>query len=118
MSQLLAGESAKALESLDRISSGGVSPATLLEQLIGHIRAMMLMQTCGASSPAVQRLGLVTAALESQAAAITVEKTLRIAQILVASQQALRHGVDPRLQAELVCVRIARLGDVLDDEGL
>jgi DNA polymerase-3 subunit gamma/tau len=118
MSQLLAGESAKALESLDRISSGGVSPATLLEQLIGHIRAMMLMQTCGASSPAVQRLGLVTAALESQAAAITVEKTLRIAQILVASQQALRHGVDPRLQAELVCVRIARLGDVLDVEGL
>ena len=43
---------------------------------------------------------------------------MRIAQILIASQQALRHGVDPRLQTELACVRIARLGDVLDVEGL
>ena len=31
---------------------------------------------------------------------------------------ALRHGVDPRLQLELACVRIARLGEVLDVDGL
>jgi len=30
----------------------------------------------------------------------------------------LRHGVDPRLQLELACVRIARLGEVLDIDGL
>jgi DNA polymerase III subunit gamma/tau len=118
ISQLLAGESAKAIESLDRIISGGVSAATLLEQLVGHVRAMMLIQTCGSASPAVQRLGLVTAAIESQAATISVEKSMRIAQILMASQQALRHGVDPRLQVELACVRIARLGEILDIEGL
>ncbi len=118
ISELLTGESAKSIESLERIISGGVSAATLLEQLVGHIRAMMLIQTCGAQSPAVQRLGLITAAIESQAATITVEKALRIAQILLASQQALRHGVDPRLQLELACVRIARLGDVLDVDGL
>jgi DNA polymerase III subunit gamma/tau len=118
MSQLIAGDSAASLTTLDRVTAGGVSCATLLDQLIGHVRAMMLIQTCGAQSPVVQRLGLSTGALESQAAAITVEKALRMAQILTASQQALRHGVDPRLQLEVTCVRLSRLGEVLDVDAL
>jgi DNA polymerase III subunit gamma/tau len=118
MSQLIAGDSAQALATLDRITAGGVSCTTLLEQLIGHVRAMMLIQTCGVKSPVVQRLGLTTDAIETQAAAITVEKSLRMAQILMASQQALRHGVDPRLQLEVTCVRLSRLGEVLDVDAL
>lgn len=118
LGDLLTGDAAKALGALERISAGGVSATTMFEQLIDQVRALLLIQTCGATSPAVQRLGLTTATLESRAAAITPEKVMRIAQILMASQQALRHGVDPRLQMELACVRIARLGEVLDVEGL
>ncbi len=118
LGDLLNGDAAKALAALERISSGGVSASTLLGQLIDQVRALLLIQTCGVNSPAVQRQGLTTAMLESRAAAVTPEKVMRMAQILVASQQALRHGVDPRLQLELAAVRIARLGDVLDIDGL
>ena len=118
LGDLLNGDAAKALAALERISSGGVSASTLLGQLIDQVRALLLIQTCGVNSPAVQRLGLTTAMLECRAAAVTPEKVMRMAQILVASQQALRHGVDPRLQLELAAVRIARLGDVLDIDGL
>lgn len=118
LGDLLNGDAAKALAALERISSGGVSAATLLGQLIDQVRALLLIQTCGVNSPAVQRLGLTTSTLESRAVAVTPEKVMRMAQILVASQQALRHGVDPRLQLELAAVRIARLGEVLDIDGL
>ncbi len=118
LGDLLNGDTAKALAALERISAGGVSASTLLGQLIDQVRALLLIQTCGVNSPAVQRLGLTTATLESRAAAVTPEKVMRMAQILVSSQQALRHGVDPRLQLELAAVRIARLGEVLDIDGL
>ena len=50
--------------------------------------------------------------------ACTPEKTLRICQLLMGSQQALRQGVDPRLQLELAFVRIAGLGQLVDVENL
>jgi DNA polymerase-3 subunit gamma/tau len=115
---LLDGDAAKAIGAVDRIAAGGVSASTLLDQLVDQVRALLLIQTCGASSPAVQRLGLATTTLETRAAAISPDKALRMVQVLIASQQALRHGVDPRVQLELACVRIARLGEVLDVEGL
>jgi DNA polymerase-3 subunit gamma/tau len=116
--QLVAGKAAEAIACLDRVCSGGVAPATLLDQLVDHFRAVMLAQACGADSPAVRRLGVSTAALAAQAKAATPEKVLRICQILIGSQQALRHGVDPRLQLELAFVRIAGLGQLADVDTL
>jgi DNA polymerase-3 subunit gamma/tau len=115
---LIAGNAAGAIEGLDRITSGGVAGATFLDQLVDHVRTMLLVQACGAGSPAVTRLGLCTPALEAQAKTAGPDKTLRICQILIASQQSLRQGVDPRLQLELSFVRIAGLGQMFDLDAL
>jgi DNA polymerase III subunit gamma/tau len=115
---LIAGEASLALTALDRVSSGGVAPATLLDQLVDHFRTILLVQACGMASPVVRRLGTATPELEAQAKAATPEKAMRICQILIGSQQALRQGVDPRLQLELSFVRIAGLGQVADVETL
>jgi DNA polymerase-3 subunit gamma/tau len=115
---LVAGNAASAIEALDRIAAGGVSMATFLDQAVDHLRTMLLVQACGAQSPAVTRLGTCTPALEAQAKQAAPEKTLRMCQILVGSQQALRHGVDPRLQLELAFVRIAGLGQMVDADTL
>lgn len=115
---LFAGRAADALAGLDRVIAGGVAPATLLDQLVDHVRLLLLVQACGPDSPAVRRLGTCTPQAEAQAKAATPEKLLRAAQVLMASQQALRQGVDPRLQIELACVRIAHLGPVADLDGL
>lgn len=118
VAELIAGRAAPAIEALDRISAGGVAAATFLDQLVDHLRTMLLVQACGAQSPAVARLGTCTPALLEHAKAATPEKTMRICQILIASQQALRHGVDPRLQLELSFVRIASLGQLVDADTL
>jgi DNA polymerase-3 subunit gamma/tau len=117
MSALLDGQAAQALDRLESTAQAGVAPASLLDQLIDHVRAMLLCQACGPDSPALRRLGLFTPGLDAHARACPPEKVLRICQLLVGCQQSLRHGVDPRLQLELVSVRIARLGQLagLDD---
>ena len=115
---LIAGQTAGALDCLERTATGGVAPATLLDQLVDHIRAVLLYQACGAESSALRRLGADLATVGDHAARCTPEKTLRICQILIAAQQALRQGVDPRLQLELACVRIAGLGQLVDVENL
>ena len=116
--KLLAGDAAGALDALERTSAGGVAPATLLDQLVDHVRAILLCQACGADSPSLRRLGADVATICAHAAACAPEKTLRICQLLIGSQQALRQGVDPRLQLELACVRIAGLGQLVDVENL
>jgi DNA polymerase-3 subunit gamma/tau len=115
---LVAGNAAAAIEALDRVCAGGVAPATFLDQLLDQVRTMMLVQACGKDSPAVRRLGTCTPALEAQAKQATAERTMRTCQILIGSQQALRQGVDPRLQLELAFVRIAGLGQLVDADTL
>jgi DNA polymerase III subunit gamma/tau len=115
---LLAGNASPAIEAIDRIVAAGVAPATFLDQLVDHARSVLLVQACGAESPAVRRLGSCTPALVAQAKLATPEKTMRLCQILVACQQALRQGADPRLQLELACVRIAGLGQLVDADTL
>ncbi len=116
--QLLNGDGAEAVGSFDRLISEGTAPTTCLQQLIDHMRMLLLIQTCGATAAAVRRLGNPDQAAIDQAKAHNEDKILRICQILVASQQALRAGADPRLQLELAFIRIARIADMLDVEGL
>jgi DNA polymerase-3 subunit gamma/tau len=115
---LLAGNASPAIEAIDRIVAAGVAPATFLDQLVDYARTVLLVQACGPESPAVGRLGSCTPALIAQAKLATPEKTMRLCQILVACQQSLRQGADPRLQLELACVRIAGLGQLVDADTL
>jgi DNA polymerase-3 subunit gamma/tau len=115
---LVEGRPAPALEALDRACAGGAAPAVVLEQLVDHVRAMLLVQACGRDSQAVRRLGTCTAEVEAHAKACSPEKAIRLCQILIGCQQSLRQGVDPRLQLEVACVRMAALGQVQDLDGL
>lgn len=115
---LLDGASASALERLDSALSAGANAATVIDQLVEHLRGIMLCQACGAQAAAVRRLGLPIDKLEQLAAKATPEKVLRACQVLTGTQQQLRHGADPRLALEMAAVRIARLGEVIDLERL
>lgn len=116
--ELLAGHSDRVLERIDRLVAGGVAPATLLDQLVEHLRLLLLVHSCGPEAGPVRRLGSMATDLASQAAAYGPEKLLRICQILVGSQIALRQGVDAQLQIEMAAVRIGQLGGMVDLEGL
>ncbi len=118
LDHLVGGRPAAALEVLERITGSGVAPTTLIEQLIDHVRAVLLYQACGAESVGLKRLGLPLQVIEPLAKAAAPEKTLRICQLLIGAQNALRTGVDPRLQLELTSIRIANLGNLVDVEAL
>ncbi len=115
---LLDGAAAAALDAVERTAAAGVAPGTLLDQLVDHVRAMLLFQACGRDSAALRRLGADTDTIAGHVGKCTPEKTLRICQLLIGAQQALRQGVDPRLQLELTAVRIAHLGELVDVENL
>ncbi len=114
----LAGSSAQALSRLDACCAAGASAATVLDQLIEHLRAVMLAQACGPEAPAVRRLGIAPERVQELSAAATPEKVLRACQVLTGTQQHIRHGTDPRLAVEMALVRIARLGELVDLERL
>jgi DNA polymerase-3 subunit gamma/tau len=114
---LIEGRSAAAIERLDGLL-GAAAAATVLEQLLDHIRGILLVQACGPQAGVVQRLGLPVERLNELAQKATPEKVLRMAQILMGAQQQLRAGAEPRLGLELASVRIAQLGQVLDLERL
>ncbi|MEK7414855.1 MAG: DNA polymerase III subunit gamma/tau [Planctomycetota bacterium] len=118
LASMLDGNSAPALERLDAVLAGGASAATVIDQLLEHLRGIMLLQACGPQAPAVKRLGLPIDKLESFAAKATPEKILRACQVLAGTQQQLRHGSDPRLCLDMATVRISRLGEVHDLERL
>src|SRR6185295_448118 len=109
---LLDGSSAAALTKLDAVFAAGAAPATVLDQLIEHLRGVMLAQACGAQAAPVKRLGLPLDRIGEFAAKATPEKVLRACQVLTSTQQNLRYGADPRLALEMSAVRIARLGEV------
>ena len=116
--QLLDGNSASAIEKLDDLAAAGVAPATLLDQLLDHIRLLLLLKHLGAEAPAVRRLGAVTGTALNQAKLLNDGQLLRTCQILVQAKQAVRGGVDSQLQCELSFVHLARIGELSDLEGI
>lgn len=115
---LLDGNSAGAIERLDAALSAGAAAATVLDQLVEHLRGVMLAQACGPQAAPVKRLGLPLDRIAEMAAKATPEKVLRACQVATGTQQQLRYGADPRLALEMAAVRIARLGEVVDLERL
>lgn len=112
------GDSAAAIGLLDQQVAAGVHSEALLQQLLDHYRQIMLIQTCGAEAKAARRLGAVSETSRGLAEKLGIETVLRVCQILIGAQQALRQHVDPQLQLELSFVRIARLGETLDIDNL
>ena len=118
VTSVVAGEHREALERLDRILGDGVAVATLLDQVLELLRAVLLVQTCGPTSPAVARLGVVPESAPGLAASLAPERLQRMCQIVMGAQQHLRHGADARLEAELALVRLAQLHKVVDVDEL
>ena len=118
LTALLGGDTAQGIEHLDRLVSDGLACQTLLEQLLETVRLMLLVQTCGKDAPVIQRLGSVNDHIESLCKQHNSDKLLRMCQILSGSQQAIRHGIDAQLQMEMSIIRISKLQDMLDMDGL
>ncbi|MHC5068496.1 MAG: DNA polymerase III subunit gamma/tau [Planctomycetota bacterium] len=118
ISQLLNGDTAAALATIEKACSGGVAADTLISQLTDNARTLLLAVTCGADAEMVRAAGPLDEDLIQAATRAGTDKLLRVVQILGAANQASRHGGDARLQVELAAVRISRIGELLDVEGL
>jgi len=116
--EVLAGDAAKAIDHADSLIAGGVAPATLFRELLDHVRLLLLVATCGEDAPVVRRQGALDEAAAAQARDCDGDRLLRICQVLIATQQSLGRGTEPRLALELGLVRVAGLRDMVDYEGL
>ena len=103
-----------ALAVLDELFAAGAAGGRIIEQVLDRLRQMMLITTCGADHVAVKRLGQVDEDLVAQARHLGTAKSLRACQIFIKAGQAIRGGVDPRLQLELATVHVAELAELAD----
>ena len=115
---ILGGSHAEALATCDRLCGDGVAPITLLEQLIDHLRQLMLLGICGPEHPAVLRLGPVPEAMLQQQGKSNPEQVVKMCQLALTARQAVKHGVEARLQLDMAMVRLAGLARMVDYETL
>ncbi len=116
--ELLDQRAPEALARLDGLVGGGVTPTALLGQLLEHFRLLLLLSVCGKDAAVVAQAGTVDTTVEGQAEKCGRDKAIRICQLLTQAQQAIRRGIEARLQVEMSLVKIAHLGSLESLEQL
>jgi len=98
---------ADALRMVDRLSNGGKDLGQFVGELLAHLRNLMLLPY----APEVALAGVGAEErpqLEEQASAIPTAEVVRLVQALDDSLSRIRRGGDPKLELELVFLKLAR----------
>jgi len=106
--------SAAALAALDAAIAEGVDVGQLIEQLLGHMRDLMVMAVDGSTELLLHNSRSDASSLAETAKRWGIESMLAAMQILDQTMVRLRQSLHARVLAEMALVRIANLED-LDD---
>ncbi len=107
------GKLDQVLVSLDNVFTGGIDPASFLDQLLDHFRSLLAIKACGTDSSVVDLPDGLLKACESQVEGMTVESILYTLQMLLEARRRLREGASARLVLEVTLVKIARAADLV-----
>ena len=99
-----------ALEILDRAVLKGIDNEVFLDELIEHLRVLMLLKLCGKKSPLVDENDEDLARLEKQEQAISIDSLLYAIQVLSDARTRIRQTAQGRIPVEMALIRLAHLG--------
>ena len=105
---------ATALAELDLAVSEGVDVGQLIEQLLSHLRDMMVLAVDGSSELLLHNSQSDSQALSAAASRWGIETMLAAMQILDQTMVRLRQSTHVRVLAEMALVRIANLEELAD----
>ncbi len=104
-----AGESARVLEQVARLSSQGYELGHFAGEFTRFVRNLMVAKACGASSPLVQVPQAERQILDELSAQFGEEDLTRFFQILLRAESELRYSLDPRFHLELALVKLVHM---------
>jgi DNA polymerase-3 subunit gamma/tau len=100
-------KAADALRVVDRLQNEGRDPSRFVGELVGHLRRLMLLphapEVALAEVGAEERVGL-----EEQAGRVPTVEVVRMIEALGDALSRMRRGGDPKLELELIFLKLAR----------
>jgi DNA polymerase-3 subunit gamma/tau len=103
-----AGDSARALRSLEECAEQGRDAASFASDLEGRLRELLVVQTLEHVPAELSLTAEADAALAEQAARVPHATVVRTLELVGEAMEAVRAGADPRTRLELALVKAAR----------
>lgn len=107
MSALAVGDTAAALETVDRLYAGGKEVKALLGELAGLTRDLLVRKTAPRGGSALLNGGYDETTLRKLSESLTAPRLVQMLSILQAAQADLARSGSPRTDAELCVIRLA-----------
>jgi DNA polymerase-3 subunit gamma/tau len=111
-------DTAGALTFVEQLSEKGQDIGRLVNDLLQHLRHLLLVQHLGAVPETVPVTEEAREKLLAQANQLSEATVLRLCDLLAVAVEDLRQGGDPRLPFELALVKVTRPGADLSQESL
>ncbi len=110
---LRAADPGATLQALDAVFAAGIDPAAFADQMIEHVRTLMVVKACGKGSPVVDLPDHQLEACDRQASGFSLEALLYFMQMLFEARRRIREGANPRIVLEVTLVKASRAGDLV-----
>ena len=101
-----------ALIAIDRMMEQGRDLGEFLNQLIDHLRMLMLLQVGGEELPLLEVTQDELVRLKTQTGHFSVDSLIYMIQLLSESRMQMRYSMNTRIPVELAVVKIAQMEDL------
>ena len=98
-----------ALLFVERLSQGGTDYTQFIKDLLGHLRDLYVVKHTGEAPASIAITEEQLAELRSQAARVSTAETVAFIDLLGEALRSVRQGSDPRLELELVLIKMTAL---------
>jgi DNA polymerase III subunit gamma/tau len=112
------GDTAKVLQTVERVAAEGYELTHFCGEFTRYIRNLAVAKSCGAESPLLQLPSTERAVLGELREKFSEEDLARFFQILVRTENEMRHALNPRFHLELGLIKIVHAGKLASLESL
>jgi DNA polymerase III subunit gamma/tau len=113
-----AGDTARVLQTVERVAAEGYELNHFCGELTRYIRNLAVAKSCGAESPLLQLPSTERAVLGELREQFSEEDLARFFQILVRTENEMRHALNPRFHLELGLIKMVHAGKLASLESL
>ncbi|MEW6360025.1 MAG: DNA polymerase III subunit gamma/tau [Planctomycetota bacterium] len=105
-------DAAAVLKELDGLVAMGADVIDLLDQLVDYLRDLMVVVSCKGDLELVKNKITDAETVTRQSKLFSAEKLLYMIQLLSEARRKIREGLDPRIVAEMMLVRLTAVEDM------
>ena len=102
-----------AMSVVEQVFDQGKDAGAFLDQVVEHVRNLMLLASCGSKSSLIDLIGPDLDRAAAQAQALQVDGWVSVLQLLAETRRRLRESTQPRVLVELLFVKLCRFGNLL-----